>query len=529
MTDAFFKQPILNSPYECPGRHWELDGKGQPTQKIIESRRRADLITPIPKPKKRKGSKQAALVFDEGKGLSTEQQQFDHTAVVNAVRDEVDRWRQLPNSADWRVTAETARLLRHWRDHPFNDIRPFFCQVEAAETVIWLTEVAPQIGKSGQRFLEHLADANNDANPELMRLAVKLATGAGKTTVMAMLIAWQTINAVRHPQSKRFTRGFLVVAPGLTIKDRLRVLQPNDPDSYYASRELVPGDLLEDIKRARIVITNYHAFKLRERLQLSKGGRSLLQGRGDALQTLETEGQMLQRVMPELMGMKNILVLNDEAHHCYREKPGSTDVDDLKGDDRKAAQENNEAARLWISGLEAVNRKIGLNRAIDLSATPFFLRGSGYPEGTLFPWTMSDFSLMDAIECGIVKLPRVPIADNIPGGDMPMFRDLWNNIRADMPKKRRSKAKDLNPLDLPPPLQTALQALYGHYEKTFELWQIEKVDVPPCFIVVCQNTSASKLVYDYISGFERSLDDGTRRIELGRLPLFRNHDENGNP
>lgn len=528
MSEAFFKQPILNSPYEYPRRHWELE-KGQPTQQVVESRRRADLITPIPKPKKRKGSKQGALVFDEGKGLSSELQQFDHTAVVNAVRDEVDRWRSIPNPSDWRVTAETARLLRHWRDHPFNDIRPFFCQVEAVETVIWLTEVAPQLGKAGQRFLDHLADANSDANPELMRLAVKLATGAGKTTVMAMLIAWQTINAVRHPQSKRFTRGFLVVAPGLTIKDRLRVLQPNDPDSYYATRELIPADMLEEINRARIVITNFHAFKLRERLQLSKGGRSLLQGRGDALQTLETDGQMLQRVIPELMGMKNILVLNDEAHHCYREKPGSTDLDELKGDDKKAAQENNEAARLWISGLEAVHRKIGLNRVIDLSATPFFLRGSGYPEGTLFPWTMSDFSLMDAIECGIVKLPRVPIADNIPGGDMPMFRDLWNNIRADMPKKGRGKAKTLNPLDLPPPLQTALQALYGHYDKTFELWRDEKVDVPPCFIVVCNNTSTSKLVYDYISGFERELQDGTKRIELGRLPLFRNQDENGNP
>ena len=139
---------------------------------------------------------------------------------------------------------------------------------------------------------------------------------------MAMLIAWQTINAVRRPQSNRFTRGFLVVTPGITIKDRLRVLQPNDPDSYYQSRELVPSDMLPDLEKAKIVITNYHAFKLRERMVLSKGGRSLLQGRGETLTTLETEGQMLQRVMPELMGLKNVLILNDEAHHCYREKPG---------------------------------------------------------------------------------------------------------------------------------------------------------------------------------------------------------------
>src|SRR5208282_3724521 len=153
-------------------------------------------------------------------------------------------------------------------------------------------------------------------------------------------------------------------------------------------------------------------------------GRALLQGRGEALNTLETEGQMLQRVMPVLMGMKNILVLNDEAHHCYREKPDSEEDDDLRGDDRKEAEKNSEAARLWISGLEAVNRKLGLSQVIDLSATPFFLRGSGYAEGTLFPWTASDFSLMDAIECGIVKLPRVPVADNIPGNEMPVYRNL---------------------------------------------------------------------------------------------------------
>ncbi|SCC94909.1 Type III restriction enzyme, res subunit [Thiomonas sp. X19] len=532
MSDLFFEKPILNFPYAYPIRHWELDSSGQPTQKIVESRRRAEFITPIPKPKKQNGAvKQESLLFDEGKGLSTQEQQYDHTAVINAVRQEVDKWRALPNPNDWRVTPETARLLQHWRHHNFSSVRPFFCQVEAVETAIWLTEVAPQIGKTGQTFIDHLARANHDANPELMRLALKLATGAGKTTVMAMLIAWQTINAVRRPTSKKFTRGFLVVTPGLTIRDRLRVLQPNDPDSYFKSRELVPGDMLGDMERAKIVITNYHSFKLRERMELSKGGRLLLQGRGgDELNTLETEGQMLQRVMPDLMGMGNILVINDEAHHCYREKPdAATDDDGLKGDDRKEAEQNNEAARVWISGLESVNRQLGVARVFDLSATPFFLRGSGYAEGTLFPWTMSDFSLMDAIECGIVKLPRVPVADNIPGAEMPMFRNLWEHIRTKMPKKGRGKAEGLNPLDLPTQLQTALQALYGHYEKTFELWAKEKISVPPCFIIVCNNTSASKLVYDYISGFQQRRQDGTSTLVEGRLPLFRNFDEHGNP
>ncbi|MDZ7583804.1 MAG: DEAD/DEAH box helicase family protein [Thiobacillus sp.] len=530
MNNQFFDRPILNSPYGYPNKHWELDSSGQPTQQIIESRRPAEFITPIPKPKKRK-SEQASLLFDDGKGLSTADQQYLHTAIINGVRQEVDKWRSIPNPNNWHVTPETARLLQHWRHHKFSSIRPFFCQVEAVETAIWLTEVAPQIGKHGERFLEHLVNANNDANPELMRLALKLATGAGKTTVMAMIIAWQTVNAVRHPNSKKFTRGFLLVAPGITIKDRLRVLHPHDPDSYYLSRELVPSDMMGDLERAKIVITNYHAFKLRERMELSKGGRLLLQGRGgEELNTLETEGQMLQRVMPDLMGMKNVLVINDEAHHCYREKPNHVDEDeDLKGDDKKEAEQNNEAARLWISGLEAVNRKLGVSRVMDLSATPFFLRGSGYAEGTLFPWTMSDFSLMDAIECGIVKLPRVPVADNIPGGEMPMFRNLWEHIRAKMPKKGRGKAEGLNPLDLPTQLQTALLALYGHYEKTYELWAKEKISVPPCFIVVCNNTSTSKLVYDYISGFQQPHPNGSSKLVEGRLALFRNHDEHGNP
>ena len=291
----------------------------------------------------------------------------------------------------------------------------------------------------------------------------------------------------------------------------------------------MPNDLLPELGKAKIVITNYHAFKLRERIPLSKGGRSLLQGRGEELNTLETEGQMLQRVMPELMGIKNILAINDEGHHCYHEKPDGDEGEELTGDDREEAEANNEAARLWINGLKIVAEKLGLQQVVDLSATPFFLKGSGYAEGTIFPWTMSDFSLMDAIECGIVKLPRVPVADNIPGSDMPKFRNLWEHVGKKMPRKGRGKSKDLDPLSLPVELQTALDALYGHYEKTFHLWQQAGINTPPCFIIVCQNTSISKLVYDFISGFLRENEDGSSELVQGRLELFRNYDEYGNP
>ena len=530
MDERFFEQPILNSPYEYPARHWELDENRQPTNHIIDRRRTVSFITPIPAARKQTAKQSELGLDDAGRTPDEDGQQYELMRMIESVRHSVNEWRRLPRGR-WRVTPETARLLHHWRHHQFSDLRPFFCQVEAVETVIWLTEVAaPGAGREGRQFLQHLEAANQEANPGLTRLALKLATGAGKTTVMAMLIAWQTINAVRHPNSRRFTRGFLVVTPGLTIRDRLRVLQPNDPDSYYQSRELVPRDMLGDLNRANIVITNYHAFMRRETQDISKGGRALLQGRGPELHTLETEGQMLQRVMPGLMGMKRIIAFNDEAHHCYREKPEQeSDEGKLTGDDRQEAKKNSEAARVWISGLEVVQRRLGLSRVIDLSATPFFLRGSGYAEGTLFPWTMSDFSLMDAIECGIVKLPRVPVADNIPGADMPKFRNLWEHIGKRMPRKGRAKSAVLDPLSIPVELQTALEALYGHYAKIFDQWREADIDVPPCFIVVCNNTATSKLVYDYISGFQRQHEDGSSSFENGRLELFRNFDDYGNP
>ena len=526
MTTQFFDKPILNSPYEMPTRHWRLDESGQPTQTIDAGRRAASFVTPIPKPSKQSAAQQS-LALD---AVSDDSQRYDETGYVNEMRRRVDAWRNIPNPRDWGVTPETARLLRHWRSHNFGGVKPFFCQVEAAETMIWLTEVAPGT-QDGRRLRDRIARSSNDANPDLLRRALKLATGAGKTTVMAMIIAWQTVNAVRRPASNKFTSGFLVATPGITIRDRLRVLHPNDPDNYYASRELLPPDMLRDIAKAKIVITNYHAFMRRERLNVAKTGRRLLQGRrGGDLDTLETEGQMLRRVMPDLMGMRHILALNDEGHHCYREKPGDAEEGTLTGDDRREAAKNNESARVWISGLEAVNRSIGVSQVVDLSATPFFLRGSGYAEGTLFPWTVCDFSLMDAIECGIVKLPRVPVSDNeISRGDMPKYRALWEHIRSKMPRQSRGNAGRLDPLSIPVELQTALQALYGHYARIYDQWRQAGISTTPCFAIVCNNTATSKLVYDYVSGFERQLPDGATALEQGKLELFRNYDEHGNP
>ena len=530
MSQSFFDHPILNSPYAVPTRFHALDEEGQPLdQPPIVGRRPCDFITPVPKPKRRSAKQaQASMMFEDSSGLSSEDQEYNPKPIINEIRAHVASWRDLPSDRDWGVTPATARLLHHWRRTEVEGLRPFFCQVEAVETVIWLTEVA----RSQRRYAhlwKHIEGANEQSSPDLLRLAMKMATGAGKTTVMAMLIAWQTVNAVRSPTSSHFSRGFLIVAPGITIKDRLRVLLPDDPDNYYRYRDIVPSELMPEIAKAKVVITNYHAFKRREIMDISKVGKALLQGRGEAPTTIETEGQMLQRACGELMTMKNVVVINDEAHHCYEERPQGS-VEELEDADAKAeAKENKEAARLWINGIKALKRKVGVRAVYDLSATPFFLAGSGYVEGTLFPWVVSDFSLMDAIECGIVKLPRVPVADNLPKDDMPIYRKLWDHIGKEMPKKGTKKSDDLDPLKLPTKLLTALDALYNHYVLIHEEWRRAGILVPPVFIVVCNNTSTSKLIYEYISGWDRPNPDGELvNVHRGHLEHFRNYDEHGN-
>jgi type III restriction enzyme len=263
-----------------------------------------------------------------------------------------------------------------------------------------------------------------------------------------------------------------------------------------------------------------------------KTGEAILAGwRHEPLITEDTEGEMLQRACGDLLRMKNVVAISDEAHHCYRERERASDADDerLTAEDRQEAKDNNEAARLWISGIEAFKGKVGLRAVYDLSATPFFLRGSGYQEGTLFPWVVSDFALIDAIECGIVKLPRVPVSDNAVNANMPVFRNLWDYIGKSMSKKGAAKAGELNPLQIPNELQTALHALYTHYEEEFEDWKRAGIPVPPVFIVVCNNTANSKLIYEWISGWQREADGELRTIHHGNLRLFSNFDALGNP
>jgi type III restriction enzyme len=447
---SFYDRPILNSPYRAPELHHPLDENGQPLEgEPMPGRRPSRLLVPVPASRKKAAAAQASLELET---------YTDH-ALINEIRGYLESWRGLRNPADWGVTGATQRLLEHWRHHQFNGPTPFFCQIEAVETIIWLTEVAPKRAAT-KGLLDQLGKANAEANPELFGIAMKMATGSGKTTVMAMLIAWQAVNAARK-DSKDFSRAFLIITPGITIRDRLRVLLPSEPDNYYETREIVPPEMLPEVRRAEIVITNYHSFQHRETLALPKVARSFLQGNApEPLKTTETDAEMLARACGKLLNYDRVNVINDEAHHCYRHKVGSDVEGPLTGEDKKEAAENEEAARLWINGIEALGRKLskGVRAVYDLSATPFFLRGSGYDEGTLFPWVVSDFSLMDAIESGIVKLPRVPVTDNLVQTDSVVYRHLWQHIGKDLPKTAAG-ANKLSPFDLPNMLRTALSAL----------------------------------------------------------------------
>jgi type III restriction enzyme len=516
-TSTTIANPILNSPFAEPGRHWLLDEHGVPTGQTAGGRRRSEFVVPIPPPK-HKVNPQASLDLEDEYG------QRKPNDYINEIRAKVAAWRALGEAGiRSSVTPVTARLLRHWRSSD-RTRRLFFCQVEAAETAIWLTEVA------SRAEIDRLRTLNAEANPDLLRIAFKLATGAGKTTVMAMLIAWQTLNAARARNSPRFADAFLLVAPGITVRDRLRVLLPSDSNNTYTLHDIVPREMRDDLNRARIVIANFHAFQRRETMEGTKLAKEVLGGRDGPIATLETEGQMIQRVCGPLLGRKRLVVLNDEAHHCYREKVGSADAaktPKLGADDKAQAKKNNAAARLWISGIEAVQRVLHRQvQVYDLSATPFFLRGSGYHEGELFPWVVSDFSLIDAIECGIVKVPRVPVQD-LPGADEPIYRHVYKHVRDGLPKAGRGKqAKALDPEDLPALLSGALTILYKHYDKVFADWRDKGGDTPPVFIVVCNNTATSKWVHDWIAGYEKieKAPDGTERTVLvpGKLPLFSN-------
>lgn len=509
--------PILNSPFDAPDRHLEIGSHG-PTGTILLGRRRSESFIPVPVSRKAKRGVQQEIDFDP----TGERREVN--SLINDIRREVERWR----ANNWNgVTPYTRKLLRHWsaaeavRDEPV-----FFCQREAAETAIFLAEVA---GRHGTVDYRSRIDTENALhNNGLPRIALKMATGAGKTVVMAMLIAWQTVNKVMTPRDARFTRRFLVVAPGITIRDRLGVLHPERRDSYYRrdQRDLVPPDLWDTVLRAQVQVMNYHAFLPKDDRMIqgvAANTRKLL--RGNQPQTAdpfrETTDAVAARILREVGGNeRGIVVMNDEAHHCYQDRLLEHPDDAADRED----EERNREARRWFEGIELLRRRTDIKAVYDLSATPYYLKGSGYNEGYIFPWTVSDFSLMDAIESGIVKIPRIPVDDDAAGME-PIYLNLWDHIAPPLPKRRQTRTEvDAQSAGwaMPATLQGALESLYRSYAKNHERYEAELAVVgepPPVMIIVCPNTVVSKLVYDWVAGRD---GDEAKHARAGNLELLSN-------
>lgn len=507
--------PILNSPYVEPSRHFKSDDRGI-TDEIMNARRPSSFYIPVPRQK----TKQKQLDLNIADGAFGAELQKENE-FINKIRGRIAQWRM---SGYPGITKTSRDLLMYWQDET-RENKLFFCQIEALETLIYINEVAE---KSGENWIINtLKQANTEANPGLYRLAFKMATGSGKTVVMAMIIAYHTINKIRYPQDTRFTDAFVIIAPGITIRDRLNVLLPNDPKNYYRERDIVPYQDFDLLQQAAVFITNFHQLEPRQNPRFRIGSVMKSTGLLKEEAIKETPSAMVNRAFKSILGKPRVLVINDEAHHCYREKPSE---EKLTGEDRKEADENNKAARVWISGIEALAKKINVNAIVDLSATPYFLRGSGYQEGTMFPWSIYDFSLLDALECGIVKIPRLPIeSDTISKDDEPEFRNLWLHIRDDLPKKgKKTGDYDLSVLVLPTTLNLALESLYGNYEKYYREYEKQKKEnpavMPPVMIIVCNNTTVSELVYRWIAGYERPTASGQIKIEKGNLEIFRNED-----
>ncbi|QSR87646.1 DEAD/DEAH box helicase family protein [Candidatus Methylacidiphilum infernorum] len=446
--------PILNSPFEEPTRYWAYE-PGQPVLK--EGRRPAGYYL-----KARTRGPHTALLEEE----------FVPLELVNTLRERVKQWRERGYPG---VTSITRQLLNHW-NNPERERKLFFCQREAAETLLFLVEASP-------------AERQGIVVPKdngLPRYACKMATGSGKTAVMGMVIAWQVLNKLANPQDRRFCDAVLIVCPNLTIKERLQVLLPWKPGNYYEKFDLVPPGMLERLQQGKFQITNWHLFQPKD----DSRSKSVVQ-RGP-----ESNAAFCRRVLKELGSKQNILVINDEAHHAYRPAPLPDELRQQLSTEEIAEREE---ATLWVSGLDRIHAERGINFCADFSATPFYIKGSGYEEGSPFPWVVSDFGLVDAIESGIVKVPRVPVDDNT-GELIPRYFGLWELINKQLPASERQTARQrAKPESVLREAQDALATLASEWKRTFEEFRKADSPVPPVFIVICDNTDLAKLVHEHIA------------------------------
>ncbi len=456
MGSPTIKQLIISSPYEEPSQHWSFDPHTR--QFILKAGRRP-----------------ASFVV-----ASADSKEHDAPGTpvpiprVDQIRQRVKEWREAGYPG---ATAVTRRLLAYWMDpEEFDSRRFYYCQIEAAETLMWLTE-GPQVDKVG-------LDIPSDGG-DFRRLCAKMATGSGKTVVMAMVLAWHILNKVARPNDRRFSKNVLIVAPGLTVRDRLAVLVPTDPDNYYDAFHVVPPTLADKLHQGKVVIRNWHALawespeKLKKKRSVDKRGA-------------KSDEAYVREVLGDLARARNILVINDEAHHAWRV------TDRTKRGIRKTTIDQ---ATKWVGALDRIHRARGVRLCYDFTATPFVPIGKRSSEDTLFEWIVSDFGLNDAIESGLVKTPRVVVRDDVVP-DAKTYRSRLYHIYNDPEVKEdlNRKAPETAPL---PDLVTNAYYLLGYdWRETLRAWKDRNAATPPVIITVANRThTAARIKY----AFDRNL------------------------
>lgn len=547
------KSPILNNPYEEPKFYYDTDSNGNLDYENKLPGRRPYMTDVNIVPKAKTGQKS---IF---KGSDLGEPQDPDALFINGIREIIAKWRESGYPGTTRITKE---LLDFWFRNPeriFSQ-RLFFCQQEAVETAIWLNEVAERDPNKGTFYLNQLRERQNTVsdNPEdvLPRIAFKMATGAGKTVVMAMLILYNYINKLEYRGDTRFVDNFLIVAPGITIRDRLGVLKLDesvgnryDKADYYHQRDLIPRSfehLLGGLNAA-ITIVNYQQFepKAYSGKKSSPMDGKLVYKDGEMVKQKGKEDMsiVLSRILGRQMKGKRMMVINDEAHHCYLPLVKKLK---FKGDEKDEAEENNHTAMVWYEGLRQLKLNgYKVNQVYDLSATPYYLKGSGRQEYSIFPWVVSDFGLVEAIESGLVKIPFLPVADTTQELTEPKLRNIYEHIRDELPKKgqramnREARENGFSTAERPPQLPTLLNVAFDQFVKDYLDYdrgmrevgeaQVNLFSTPPVFIVVCNNTTVSKEVYKYLAGYKTHDADGNERNVQGHFSIFSNYDESGLP
>ncbi len=444
---------IVNSPYEKPTQHWSYN-RDHREFSLVESRRPAGYLI----------ASQGSQAFDDP-GI------FIEIPLVNQIRPRVKAWREAGYPG---TTSITRRLLEHWtRREEANDRRLFFCQLEAIETLIYLTE-APAADKVG-------LDIPSDGGP-FQRWCAKMATGAGKTIVMAMVIAWHILNKVAYPQDTRFAKNALVIAPGLTVKNRLAILEPSHRDNYYKAFDIVPSSLLDKLRQGKVVVRNWHALNWETNEKIAKK-------RGVDKRGAKSDEAYVREVLGEIARARNLLVINDEAHHAWRIP--------LKSKVRGVSKNEIEEATKWIGGLDRIHRVRRILICYDFSATPFVPSGNRSAEESLFDWIISNFGLNDAIEAGLVKTPRVVVRDDaVP--DAKTYKSRLYHIYNDPEVKDDLNRKATKEEPLPDLVTNGYHLLGYDWQETAKAWEEAGFETRPVMITIANRTeTAARVKYAF--------------------------------